>query len=126
VFNLSIKNLKEGDIMIIYDHNITNTNTVLQDFNQRRPQLEFTMKLENNQTIFLDLSNLRHDNERYFNIYSKTTYTNTTVPLNSSHPFDPKFAISQFLYKISSTLDTAMFRATSCTVFLSSFFCSKN
>lgn len=84
--------------MWIYDHHITSIDLGLQDFNQIRPHLQFTIELENIEPCnFLHLSVKRHDDELEFSIFHERMYTNTMIPFDSCHPNDQKFAALRFL-----------------------------
>jgi len=90
--------------LIIYDGNISDVNIVVQDFNRMRPQLQFTLQLENNTTlIYIDLTISRSDKELEFGIYRISVYTEAIIPFNSCHPLDHIFAALRFL---SSRLKT--------------------
>jgi hypothetical protein len=75
----------------------TNINTLLNEFNQIRPNLLYSLELESNQQInFLNITVSRNNDTFEFNIYRKPTYTDTIIPYNSCHPSEQKLAALRY------------------------------
>jgi hypothetical protein len=68
------------DILIIFDTDHTNIQSILTNFNTLHPNMKFTTQLEQNNTInFLDTTiHKTHDNIE-ISIYRKPTFTDTTI-----------------------------------------------
>jgi len=70
----------------------------LQDFKQTTSQLQFTLELGHKKILNLwNLAVLRNDKELDFSIYHKSTYTDSIIPCNWSHPMGHKFVALRFL-----------------------------
>jgi len=79
-------------ILIIYDQNKTNEQTVLHQINKTGKNLQFKMPTEENNTInYLDISIHRNDNMD-ISIYRKPTCTDTTIQFSSNHLYEHKIA----------------------------------
>jgi hypothetical protein len=62
------------DILIVYDQNKTNENSLTNDMNNLHRYLEFKITEEENRNInYLDLSIYRHNNNLNLGIYRKPT-----------------------------------------------------
>jgi hypothetical protein len=67
------------DVLIIYDPTNTDICSVLNEFNNIHPQLQFTIECETNNTLnFLDLAIHRQTHTLQFDIFWKPTFTDTT------------------------------------------------
>lgn len=82
------------DILICYSGNIQEIQETLTFINNIHPNISFTSEVEqNNQINFLDLTISRQNaNKLSFNIYRKPTFSDATIPADSSHPFSHKIA----------------------------------
>jgi hypothetical protein len=61
------------DILIIYDHNNTNLNKVLNQFNNIHSNIQFTVEKENHSRVnFLDITIHRLESSFEYKIYIKT------------------------------------------------------
>ena len=81
------------DILIMYDQNRTNEQTILHHINTIDRNLQFKMSTEENNTInYLDISIHRNNNNIGLNIYRKPTSTDTTIHFTSNHPHEHKIA----------------------------------
>jgi hypothetical protein len=81
------------DILIVYDQNKTNENSITNDMNNLHRYLEFKiMEQENNNINYLDLSIHRHNNNLNLGIYRKPTQTDTTIHFTSNYPLEQKLA----------------------------------
>jgi hypothetical protein len=73
------------DILILYNSSITNTLSILHDFNNIHSNLQFTSETEIENSInYLDISIHRTDSDLTFHIYRKPTFTDTIIPYDSS------------------------------------------
>jgi hypothetical protein len=85
------------DILILYDHTVTDISTLLNEFNRIHPNLYHTLELEkNNQLNFLDINLTRTDTDFKFSIYKKPSYTDVIIPYNSCHPTQHKLAALRY------------------------------
>jgi hypothetical protein len=72
------------DILIIYDQNRTNEDTIHNMVNSIDKQLEFKITTDDNKTIrFFDLSINRNVNNIDLDIYRKPTYMDITIHFTS-------------------------------------------
>ncbi|XP_021935838.1 uncharacterized protein LOC110837712 [Zootermopsis nevadensis] len=79
------------DILIIYNTEKTNIQQVLNEFNNINQNIQFTIELEQNNTInYLDLTIIRKTKRFEFKIYRKPTTTSTIIHASSCHPFEHK------------------------------------
>jgi hypothetical protein len=82
-----------GDILLIFDPNHTEIETILTDFNAIHPKLHFTAEAEDNNSLkYLDISIRRTPTGLRTPIYRKPTFTDTIIPYTSSHPAQHKYA----------------------------------
>lgn len=85
------------DILIIYDQNRINEDSIPNNINNNDEQLEFKVSREENKTInYLDLSINRNTSNVDLNIYRKSTYMDITIHFFSSHPHDHKLAAFKY------------------------------
>jgi len=81
------------DILIIFDPNHSDIQTILNDFNALHPKLQFTAEIEEDYTLnYLDLSIRRTPTGLRTAIYRKSTFTDTIIPYTSNHPIQHKNA----------------------------------
>ena len=91
------------DILIIFNQNKTNEQTVLNHVNKINKHIQFKISTEdNNLTIYLDLSIQRNNNNIDTGIYNKSTCTDTTIHFSPNHPYEHKLA--SFNYYINRML----------------------
>ena len=94
------------DILLIFNSNHTDIQTILNDFNAVHPKLKFTAEIETDNKInYLDLTIHRTPTDWKMSIYRKPTFTDTIVPYTSNHPTQHKFAAIRFLYNRLNTYD---------------------
>ena len=87
------------DILILYDSDHTDGQTILTDFNEIHPNLQFTIETEHDNSInYLDLSINRTPHNIRIAIHRKPTFTDTIIPYSSNHPPQHKFAAVRYLY----------------------------
>jgi hypothetical protein len=73
------------DIIIIFDTNHTNIQSILTDFNALHPNLKFTAELEHNNTInFPDTTIHKTQHNIKISIYRKPMFTDTINPYTSN------------------------------------------
>ena len=86
-----------GDLLIIYDQNRTDENTIYNIINNNDEQLEFKISREEYKTVnYLDLFIKRNNNKVDLNIYRNPTYMDITIYFSSSHPYDHKLAAFKY------------------------------
>ena len=85
------------DILVVYDSSDTDIHTVLDQFNDTTPTLTFTMEMEEENIIFLDISILKNNESFEFKIYRKPTATDTISPSDSNHPPEHKHSAIRYL-----------------------------
>lgn len=69
------------DVLIVHDHSNTDIDLVLQEFNERHPNLQYTIELEENKTInFLDLKISRGNDPLDFRTLQKIPIPIVSVP----------------------------------------------
>jgi hypothetical protein len=91
------------DILIIFDSNKIDEETIHNNINNIDQHLEFKMSMEENRTInYLDLAINREINKVNLSIYRKPTYIDITIHASSNHPYDHK--IAAFKYYINRML----------------------
>jgi len=79
------------DILLIFDSNHTNIQTILNDFNVIHPKLKFTAEIETDNKInYLDVIIHRTPTDRKMSIYRKPTFTDRIIPYTSNHPTQHK------------------------------------
>jgi hypothetical protein len=89
------------DILIVYDEEKTNIDTLLECFNNISPKLKFTIEKETEHKInFLDITINTEPNKISIDIYRKPTYTDVIIPNDSCHP---KMAAIHYLYNRMNT-----------------------
>jgi hypothetical protein len=92
------------DILIVYDEEKTNMDTLLECFNNISPKLKFTIEKEiENKINFLDITINREPNKMSIYIYRKPTYTDVIIPNDSCHPREHKMAAINYLYSRMNT-----------------------
>ena len=75
------------DILLIFDPNHTDIQTILTNFNSIHPKLHFTAEIEQNNTLnYLDISIHKTQNNIKTSIHRKPTFTHT-----SNHPTQQKY-----------------------------------
>jgi hypothetical protein len=81
------------DILIAYDPSHTNIQAILQDFNSKHTNLQFTAETETGNNInYLDVSIHRSPKCLKISIFRKPTFTDTIIPYTSNHPTQHKYA----------------------------------
>jgi hypothetical protein len=94
------------DILIIYIHDTTNIEDVLNKFNGLTPGLSFTLEHEqDNQLNFLDLTISRRVYKIEFGIYRKPTTPDVIIPKNSCHPYQHKMAAPRYFLNRMNSYD---------------------
>jgi hypothetical protein len=94
------------DILITFDPNHSDIQSILADFNTLHPNLQFTAEMEQNKTInYLDITIHRTPYNWKVAIYSKPTFTDTIIPYTSNHPPQHKHAAIKFLHNRLHTYD---------------------
>jgi len=92
------------DILIIYDPNHTDINSIHKDFNAIHPNMKFTAETESSNSInYLDITIHKTPTNWVTSIYRKPTYTDTIIPYSSNHPAQNKYAAIRFLYNRLNT-----------------------
>jgi len=87
------------DILLIFDPNHTDIQSILTDFNALHPNLHFTAEIERDNTInYPDISIQKNPLKLITSIYRKPTFTDSIIPYNSNHPTQHKYAAVKFLY----------------------------
>ena len=87
------------DILIIFDSQHTDINTITNEFNTLHPKIQFTEETEKHNTInYLDITLHRKHTHVNISIFRKPTYTDTLIPYTSNHPVQHKHAAIRFLY----------------------------
>jgi hypothetical protein len=74
------------DILIIYDHNKTNTDHTLNEFIKPQQTIKCTIEKEQESINFLDIRIHRKDKNLQYSIYRKPTQTDIIIPKISCHP----------------------------------------
>jgi hypothetical protein len=92
------------DILIIYDPNHTDINSIHKDFNAIHPNMEFTEETESSNSInYLDITIYKIPTNWVTSIYRKPTYTDTIIPYSTNHPAQHKYAAIRFLHNRLNT-----------------------
>jgi hypothetical protein len=106
------------DILLIFDPNHTDIQTILADFNAIHPNLLFTAEIEKDNTIsFLDISIQKTPQKLIASIYRKPAFTNSVIPYTSNHPAQHKYAAVKFLYnRLNSNKNSASFTTSFTTI----------
>jgi len=85
------------DILIMCNENITNVNQVLKSFNDITPNLNFTLKQdEENKLNFVDILIIKTKDKISFDIYRKRTTSDIIIPNDSCHPIEQKLAAIRY------------------------------
>jgi uncharacterized protein (DUF1697 family) len=93
-----------NDILIVYDEEKTNVDTLLDCFNNISPKLKFTIEKEMEHKInFLDITINREPNKISIDVYRKPTYTDVIIPNDSCQPREHKMAVINYLYNRMNT-----------------------
>jgi hypothetical protein len=86
------------DIIIIYDHTITNLNQLFNEFNNIHNKIQFTVENEiDNKINHLDITIHRLESSSEYKIYRKPTCTSTVIHNTSCHPAEHKIMAFNFL-----------------------------
>ena len=86
-----------NDILIIYDQNKTNEQTILEKINKIDQNLQFKMSNEENNIMnYLDITIHRNNNNIDISIYRKPTGTDTTTQFSSNHLYEHKIAALKY------------------------------
>ena len=94
------------DILLIFDSNHTDIQTILNDFNAIHPKLNFMAEIETGSMInYLGITIHRTPTDWKMSIYRKPLFTDTIMPYTSNHPTQHKFAAIRFLYNRLNTYD---------------------
>ena len=90
------------DIIVLYNGNIRQCNTLLNYINKLHTQLKFTAEYEQNSTLnFLDLTIKKLNHKHTFKIYRKPTTTDNIIHNTSNHPTQHKHAaITTMLHRL--------------------------
>jgi len=81
------------DVLVIYNTNHTDVQSVLKDFNTLHPRLKFTAEGEKNNKINLtDVTIHRTPTNWRIALYRKPTFTETIIPYTSNDPIQHKYA----------------------------------
>jgi hypothetical protein len=87
------------DILIIYNEDITNIDSLLHQFNNITPELKFTIEKETDRKLhFLDITITRGIEKFTIDIHRKPMYTDIIIPEDSCHPKEQKMAAIRYLY----------------------------
>jgi hypothetical protein len=87
------------DILLIFDSNHTDIQTILTNFNALHPHLQFTAEVEKDSIInYLDIYIHKTPNNLKTSIYRTPTFTDSIIPYNSNHPTQHKYAAFKFLF----------------------------
>lgn len=79
------------EILIIYNTQVTNINSTLDEFNIIHPEIKFTMEKESHNKInYLDLTISKARNKLNMGIYTKPTTTDLVMPNDSCHLYEQK------------------------------------
>jgi hypothetical protein len=87
------------DILLIFDPELTDIQSILTDFNTLHPNLHFTAETERDNTIdYLDISIQKTPHNLITSIYRNPTFTDSIIPYSSNHHKQHKYAAVKFLY----------------------------
>jgi len=92
------------DILLVYDQNKANENSVTNDMNSLHRYLEFKTMEEENNINYLVISIHRHNNNLNLGVYRKPPQTDTTIHFTSNHPLEHKPAAYTFYINRMITL----------------------
>jgi hypothetical protein len=86
-------------ILMIFNSNHANIQTVLADFNTIHPRLKFRAEIETDNKInYLDVTIHRTTTNWRTSMYRKPTFMDTVIPYTTNHPTQHKYATIRFLY----------------------------
>jgi hypothetical protein len=86
------------DILLFFDSDHTDIQSVLSEFNAIHQNLKFTAETETDNKInYLDITIHRTPTDWKISIYRKPTFTDTIIPYTSDHRTQHKFAAIRFL-----------------------------
>jgi hypothetical protein len=84
------------DILLIYDSQHTDTNSITRDFNNIHTNMKFTAETESDSKLnFLDIIIHRTPHNWVVSIHRKPTFTDTIIPYTSNHPPPPNINMRQ-------------------------------
>jgi len=87
------------DILLIFNPELTDIQSILTDFNTLHPNLHFTAETETDNTInYLDISIQKTPHNLRTSIYRKPTFTDSIIPYTSNHPTEHKYTAVKYLY----------------------------
>jgi hypothetical protein len=93
-------------ILVIFDTNHTDIQTILSHFKAIQSRLKFIAEIETNNTInYLDVTIHRTPTDWSMSIYRKPMFTYTIMLYTSNHPNQHKFAAVRFLHNRLNTYD---------------------
>ena len=83
---------------MVYKNELTNTEEILDSFNNITPTMTFTMEEEvDNRLNFLDITISKTDHKISFSICRKPAATVLIIPNDSCHPPEQKLAAIRYL-----------------------------
>jgi hypothetical protein len=92
------------DILIIYDAQRTNINSIQTDFNGIHPNIKFTKETEtDNKLNYLDITIHRTPTNWTASIHGKPTFSDAIILYSSNHPNRHKYAAIRYLYNRLNT-----------------------
>ena len=81
------------DIIIIYDEQLSNIDTIFEEMNKIDNNIEYTIEKEHNNKInYLDLTIIKNNNKIEYDIYRKPTHTEICIHRDSRHPMQQKLS----------------------------------
>jgi hypothetical protein len=93
------------DILIIFDKNKIDEDTIHNNTNNIDEHLEFKLSIEEKETInYLDLSINSETNNMNLNIYRKPTYVDIAIHSSSNHPYDHELAAFKYYFNRMITM----------------------
>jgi len=85
--------------LVVYNDSKTDTDEVLDYFNNKIPAMTFSIEKEIDNSInFLDITVHKSTENFSFSIYRKPTTTDTIIPNDSCHPPEHKHAAIHYMY----------------------------
>jgi hypothetical protein len=97
------------DILLVFDSNHTDIQSILSEFKAIHQNLKFTAETEiDNKINYLDITMHRTPTDWKISIYRKPTFTDTIIPYTSNHPTQRKFTAIRFLYNRLNMYDCAV------------------
>jgi len=86
------------DILLIFNPELTDIQSILTDFNTLHLNLHFTAETERDNTVnYLDISIQKTPHNLRTSIYRKPTFTDSIIPYTSTHPTQHKYAAVKYL-----------------------------